>query len=412
MLDKQSGKEEIYDLIAVDDHWGGLGGGHYTAFAKNFMDGEWYEYNGTCCCVPQPAPSVFHFAAKLTHTPIDSIVSRVGDPAKVVTAAAYLLFYRRRSQVPLGGPRFREIVDRCNNGDSSDDDLDDMSESGEGQRLDIGSSRLGSSSALKGAGATLRLESPGLVASGASSKTLNTNADADQDYLPTYQQAGGASGDVDDDDDVQPLLGSSMLSFGDPTKDAMIRRSIEADEGIEMGCQETGWGQQPWSFERVEAEALMASDEGHNSSDDTDVNSMGPGVSDRDRDDKADYGPPEGYSAPPAADDEFAQYELPPPPPDSADQANMDAIRNQVWDSKKLHHIPPDVGRDQDSDNAVDIHVGEEEMGEDGLDGRPPLNRDRDWIRTSQPPCHSAVAGGGRASGRGVRCSFGLGTKQ
>jgi ubiquitin carboxyl-terminal hydrolase 4/11/15 len=31
---------------AQDDHWGGLGGGHYTAFAKNFVDSEWYEYNG------------------------------------------------------------------------------------------------------------------------------------------------------------------------------------------------------------------------------------------------------------------------------------------------------------------------------------------------------------------------------
>ena len=46
VIDKEDGKEEIYDLIAVDDHWGGLGGGHYTAFAKNFFDDEWYEYNG------------------------------------------------------------------------------------------------------------------------------------------------------------------------------------------------------------------------------------------------------------------------------------------------------------------------------------------------------------------------------
>ncbi len=46
VIDKEDGKEEVYDLIAVDDHWGGLGGGHYTAFAKNFVDGEWYEYNG------------------------------------------------------------------------------------------------------------------------------------------------------------------------------------------------------------------------------------------------------------------------------------------------------------------------------------------------------------------------------
>lgn len=46
VVEKEDGKQEIYDLFAVDDHWGGLGGGHYTAFAKNFVDNEWYEYNG------------------------------------------------------------------------------------------------------------------------------------------------------------------------------------------------------------------------------------------------------------------------------------------------------------------------------------------------------------------------------
>jgi ubiquitin carboxyl-terminal hydrolase 4/11/15 len=40
------GKDMIYDLIAVDNHYGGLGGGHYTAYAKNFFDNKWYEYNG------------------------------------------------------------------------------------------------------------------------------------------------------------------------------------------------------------------------------------------------------------------------------------------------------------------------------------------------------------------------------
>jgi ubiquitin carboxyl-terminal hydrolase 4/11/15 len=47
VVESQEGKQEIYDLIAVDDHWGGLGGGHYTAFAKSYVDGDWYEYNGT-----------------------------------------------------------------------------------------------------------------------------------------------------------------------------------------------------------------------------------------------------------------------------------------------------------------------------------------------------------------------------
>lgn len=43
---QEDGKSPIYDLIAVDNHYGGLGGGHYTAFAKNFYDNNWYEYNG------------------------------------------------------------------------------------------------------------------------------------------------------------------------------------------------------------------------------------------------------------------------------------------------------------------------------------------------------------------------------
>lgn len=46
VIQKEDGKDEIYDLIAVDDHYGGLGGGHYTAYAKNFVDGRWYNYNG------------------------------------------------------------------------------------------------------------------------------------------------------------------------------------------------------------------------------------------------------------------------------------------------------------------------------------------------------------------------------
>lgn len=30
---------------AVDNHFGGLGGGHYTANCKNFEDGKWYNYD-------------------------------------------------------------------------------------------------------------------------------------------------------------------------------------------------------------------------------------------------------------------------------------------------------------------------------------------------------------------------------
>jgi ubiquitin carboxyl-terminal hydrolase 4/11/15 len=40
------GKGLVYDLFAVDNHFGGLGGGHYTATAQNFFDKQWYNYNG------------------------------------------------------------------------------------------------------------------------------------------------------------------------------------------------------------------------------------------------------------------------------------------------------------------------------------------------------------------------------
>lgn len=58
----------IYDLYAVSNHYGGMGGGHYTAFVKWQEDGQWYEMD-------------------------DGSVSSAG---RVVTPAAYILFYRRR----------------------------------------------------------------------------------------------------------------------------------------------------------------------------------------------------------------------------------------------------------------------------------------------------------------------------
>ena len=35
----------VYDLIGVINHFGGLGGGHYTAFGKNEVTGQWYEFD-------------------------------------------------------------------------------------------------------------------------------------------------------------------------------------------------------------------------------------------------------------------------------------------------------------------------------------------------------------------------------
>ena len=46
LAEHNEGKSAVYDLFAVDNHYGGLGGGHYTAFARNFYDGNWYDFNG------------------------------------------------------------------------------------------------------------------------------------------------------------------------------------------------------------------------------------------------------------------------------------------------------------------------------------------------------------------------------
>uniref|UniRef100_K3WFJ2 Ubiquitin carboxyl-terminal hydrolase n=1 Tax=Globisporangium ultimum (strain ATCC 200006 / CBS 805.95 / DAOM BR144) TaxID=431595 RepID=K3WFJ2_GLOUD len=60
----------IYDLFAVSEHSGGLGGGHYTAVAKNPENQRWFSFN-------------------------DSFTSET-TAQKAVTPRAYVLFYMRR----------------------------------------------------------------------------------------------------------------------------------------------------------------------------------------------------------------------------------------------------------------------------------------------------------------------------
>uniref|UniRef100_A0A4W5K002 Ubiquitin carboxyl-terminal hydrolase n=1 Tax=Hucho hucho TaxID=62062 RepID=A0A4W5K002_9TELE len=62
-----------YDLIAVSNHYGGMGGGHYTAYAKNKDDDKWYNFD-------------------------DSSVSPANKD-QIVSKAAYVLFYQRQDTV-------------------------------------------------------------------------------------------------------------------------------------------------------------------------------------------------------------------------------------------------------------------------------------------------------------------------
>ncbi|KAF2732115.1 UCH-domain-containing protein [Polyplosphaeria fusca] len=174
-------KELLYDLFAVDNHYGGLGGGHYTAYAKNFFDQKWYEYN-------------------------DSSVSSRRDPASVVTSSAYLLFYRRRASHPLGPPYLQKLTDVYM--DPTSDDADDSDEaksrnaspSGNGSRLGD-SSRNGSSSGGAAAAGALRGAGSALAANRAQNGAAAGTADADEDEIddtlpPAYDE--GYGGDEDD----------------------------------------------------------------------------------------------------------------------------------------------------------------------------------------------------------------------
>ncbi|XP_068188940.1 ubiquitin carboxyl-terminal hydrolase 11 isoform X2 [Antennarius striatus] len=62
-----------YDLIAVSNHYGGLRDGHYTSYARNKDNGQWYDFDDS----------------KVTYARED----------KIVTNAAYVLFYQRQDKI-------------------------------------------------------------------------------------------------------------------------------------------------------------------------------------------------------------------------------------------------------------------------------------------------------------------------
>ncbi|KAG5853816.1 hypothetical protein ANANG_G00030530 [Anguilla anguilla] len=72
--DSCSPPDFLYDLYAVCNHHGGMHGGHYTAYCRNSVDGQWYGYD-------------------------DSSVDLVPEE-EICTRGAYILFYQRRNTIP------------------------------------------------------------------------------------------------------------------------------------------------------------------------------------------------------------------------------------------------------------------------------------------------------------------------
>ncbi|XP_078081601.1 ubiquitin carboxyl-terminal hydrolase 43a [Mustelus asterias] len=64
----------MYDLYAVCNHHGSMQGGHYTAYCRNSVDGQWYDYDDS--------------NAELT------------PEGEICTRGAYILFYQKRNTIP------------------------------------------------------------------------------------------------------------------------------------------------------------------------------------------------------------------------------------------------------------------------------------------------------------------------
>jgi len=72
VTNKEQKGNAIYDLYAVSNHMGGMGGGHYTAYCKNLSDRKWYCYD-------------------------DSRVSPATE-SEIKSDSAYVLFYQLRGK--------------------------------------------------------------------------------------------------------------------------------------------------------------------------------------------------------------------------------------------------------------------------------------------------------------------------
>jgi len=105
----------IYDLFAVSNHFGSMGGGHYTAFARHRSDNKWYRYD-------------------------DSTVTEI-SPSEIVSRAAYVLFYRRKD---VSWPPFDDALDQVvgseeepdsDEDDSDDDKMNDVTDQAAGMAL-------------------------------------------------------------------------------------------------------------------------------------------------------------------------------------------------------------------------------------------------------------------------------------
>lgn len=193
----------IDNVDAVDNHFGGLGGGHYTAFCKNKVDAQWYNYD-------------------------DSRVSPASEKA-VQSRAAYLLFYRRRSSRPIGGIS-RIKAQEASRAVSPEPDQ----AAAESSSSSSASSSPGRPSAALTAFRTQPLDTE--ASSSISLSNIPTPPSSDDGDLPAYSTPPDASPNVSDSEADRPKVDLSSvgnsLGFGNTAWGSSTASSFSRPTGL------------------------------------------------------------------------------------------------------------------------------------------------------------------------------------
>lgn len=244
-------------------------------------------------------------------------------PESVVSSSAYLLFYRRRSEVPLGGPRFQEIIAKY---DYPDEEQSSANESGEDQRLDANSSQRGSSSALTGAEVVRRR--------GGSLTGIQTTMEMSQDP-PAYQE--------EMENDSIPLL----------LKDS-AHNDVFDDEGVvlEDAAQQHSMPvfQNSWSFATLDAKPRRNSNASSSGGSDAVANGSELGAQDmQDRAHEFDFAP---------VDEDYVEDQADAPPDIDMDENGDRAFAADVL-SNNIHMIQTQAPEEEEADDEKvdEIHV-------------------------------------------------------
>ncbi|KAF4760660.1 hypothetical protein HAV15_005894 [Penicillium sp. str.  len=208
------GKSAVYDLIAVDNHMGGMGGGHYTAYIKDFVSGAWVYCN-------------------------DTSAKTVTDIRSIITPGAYLLFYRRRSDRALGNQELRELVESYRNSEASVSGSSSpsrspggsQSPSGDGGRVLGGAPHKGSS-ALAGAGVAPRESTSGSEDGGSEGKKIDFEHENEGSQVDPLSKLTEPSWSFDAAHDISQITGGNAA-----TEDGM-----DIDPQFQFGLTSGGEG--------------------------------------------------------------------------------------------------------------------------------------------------------------------------